>query len=84
MIQNRVWTRTGVPQPLAVTAQQAPAGDERLSLTALGAYVRICLMPDGTQFNAQSLAAGEDHNQAELLAALADLESYGYLMGVAR
>ncbi|MFD3535971.1 hypothetical protein [Streptomyces sp. NPDC058664] len=79
----RVWTRTGDPQPLSITAQQPAADAERLSLTAIGVYARICLMPDGAEFTAESLAAGKD-DQAELLEALADLEAYGYLVEVAR
>lgn len=80
----RVWTRTGDPQSLSVTAQQPAAGDERLSLTAIGLYARICLMSDGTRFTAESLAAEKDDDQAELFEALADLEAYGYLAAVTR
>lgn len=69
---------------MSVTAQQPAVGDERLSLTAIGVYARICLMPDGAEFTAESLAAEKDDDQAELLEALADLEAYGYLAGVAR
>ncbi|MFH9959720.1 hypothetical protein ACH4OX_36705 [Streptomyces roseolus] len=82
---GRVWTRTGDPQPLAVTAQQPAAGDDRLSLAAIGIYARICGMSDGTEFTAESLAAGDvSVDQAAVLEALADLEAYGHLTGVAR
>ncbi|MFC8511128.1 hypothetical protein ACFU3J_16305 [Streptomyces sp. NPDC057411] len=80
----RVWTRTGEPQSLAVTAQQPAVGDDRLSLTAIGVYAQISAMPDGTRFTAESLAAGKDEAQADVLEALADLEAYGHLAGVAR
>ncbi|MEV7282911.1 hypothetical protein [Streptomyces sp. NPDC093111] len=81
----RVWTRTGDPQPLTATAQQPAVGDDRLSLTTIGVYAQICLMPDGTRFTAESLAAGHDDvDQADVLEALADLEAHGYLAGVAR
>ncbi|MGO4636386.1 hypothetical protein AB4225_36620 [Streptomyces sp. 2RAF24] len=75
----RTWTRTGGPQSLAVTAQQPAVGDERLSLTAIGVYARICLLPNGTQFTAESLASRKDEDQAEILEALSDLETHGYL-----
>ncbi|MGW8768370.1 hypothetical protein ACWGN5_38495 [Streptomyces sp. NPDC055815] len=73
----RVRTRPGAPQLLTVTAQRSAAGGERLSLTATGVYAWICL-PDCAEFTAESLAAREDDDQAELL------EAYGYLAGVSR
>ncbi|MFJ3099611.1 hypothetical protein [Streptomyces hydrogenans] len=82
---DRVWTRTGAPQPLAVTAQQPAVGDDRLSLATIGIYARICGLPDGTAFTAESLSARDaDIDQADVLEALDDLEAYGYLAGVAQ
>ncbi|MFB7032115.1 MULTISPECIES: hypothetical protein [unclassified Streptomyces] len=82
---GRVWMRTGGPQPLAVTAQQPAAGDARLSLAAIGIYAQICRMTDGAEFTAESLADRHvDVDQADVLEALADLEAYGHLAGVAR